>query len=169
MAARGEVPLEAPSIEPEPGRVAQEVALKETVLSGVEQVVHLPEPALSSRRFGRFGRKPRVRVYRVERGVPENEAYLVPGLLERLLYEVIGPAAVGALLVPVLHESHRSLLRPPEVVSLPTNIPRCSPRSVISASLCTFSIFPYVEAVGSVQYARWECIGPPCAGGPLYR
>ena len=107
--------VEARSIEPQLGRVRAQVVVLEGLLAVVQQVMHLPEPALTRRGLGRGGRRERMRMDRRQRKVPEGEADAAVELPLDTLDLAIGHARVGAFVVAVL-ENETTGLRAANVV-----------------------------------------------------
>ena len=116
--AAAELVPEALDVEAELLRVAREVGRRQLVLVLEQLVVHLPEGALRGRGLGRLGRHLRVRVHVVEREVAPDVAELVAERVEQLADDDLGLPAVRALVVAVLDERDRRVLRAADVVAL---------------------------------------------------
>src|SRR5262249_28658953 len=84
----------------------------------VQQVVHLPELPLSGGGLPRFSCALRVRVHLRQREVPEDEAEADAQRLLHLVDDRIGLPAIRALVVAILDQGDRRVLRTLAVISL---------------------------------------------------
>src|SRR5512132_4617282 len=88
------------------------------VLVLVEVIVHLPEPVLGGRSLGCLRRVLRMRMCGADWEVAEHEPELLSHPFLHLFNDRIGLPTVGALIVAVLHEGHRRIRRPLDVIPL---------------------------------------------------
>ena len=114
----GQLFVEALDVEPEVLRVAAEVRSREARLVFVEQVVHLPEPALGGRALGALRGLFGMRVRRRDREVPKHEPEPITQPRLNFLDDGIRRTAVRTLVVAVLDERHRRTRRSLNVVPL---------------------------------------------------
>src|SRR5436190_7196695 len=113
-----ELLLEEVEIEVERTSVGTKVVDLQMLLVLVEVIVHLPEPVLGGRGLSRLRRLLRMRMCGTDREVPEHEPELLSHPFLDLLDDRVGLPTVGALIVAVLHEAHRCIRRPLDVVPL---------------------------------------------------
>src|SRR5215207_438220 len=114
--------LKPSQVEPQLCCVAHQVFFTEFVLTLVEEVVHLPEAALSGCRLCSLSGTASTRMHRVEGEVPEDEAHLLTYPLQQLLEHGVGFSAIGTFVVAILHKRHRRVLRPTHMVSSPDRL-----------------------------------------------
>src|SRR5919204_596787 len=119
-----ELLVEAVDVESELQGVAPEVTRRELVLVGKQQIVHLPERALRGGRLGGLGRDLGSAMHVVQREMAPHVAQVVAERQQQLAHHDLGLAAVGALVVAVLHERHRRVLGAADVVALGVDVLR---------------------------------------------
>src|SRR5829696_2744315 len=109
--------LKAQQVESELGCVAHQGFFAEFVLTLVEEVMHLPEAALRGGSLRSLSGTAGTRMHRVEREMPEDEAYLITYPLQQLLEHGVGFSAIRTFVVAILHKRHRGVHRPARMVS----------------------------------------------------
>jgi hypothetical protein len=95
-----------------------EVIVLELMLTLEENVVHLPEPSLGSRRLGCLGRPLREWMHVVTREVAKDEANLPRYLFQEFLDGVVGAAAIRAFELAILDERYASIRITSDVVCI---------------------------------------------------
>ena len=93
------------------------IAGREFVLVVEQSVVHLPKSALCAGRLCCLGRQLGAGVHVVQRQVPPDVAQVVPERDQQLAYDNFGLAAVGALVIAVLHERHGRVFAASDVIA----------------------------------------------------
>src|SRR3954447_16057548 len=90
---------------------------REFVLVVEQSVVHLPKSALFAGCLGCLGRQLGVWVHVVQRQVPPDVAQVVVERDQQLAHDNFGLAAVGALVIPVLHQRDGRVVGAADVVA----------------------------------------------------
>src|SRR5947207_10369426 len=96
--------------------IRDQILVVQRELALEQPVVHLPEPALRSRRFGRLGRALRMGMALAQREVAEHEAQLVPHAPLNGFHDRVGAPAMRTFVVTVLDERDRRVAPTPDVV-----------------------------------------------------
>ena len=105
-------------VEPDLFRITVQLLWLQMLLVCEQQLVHLPELALTPRAFRGLGCKQRVGMNVYKRKVAVREPHTLFESLEQQLYGRSGLLAVRTLEVPVLHESDGRMFGPEGVVDL---------------------------------------------------
>ncbi len=111
-----DVIAKSPDVEPEIGGLLYDCVHLQHSLVLEQPPVHLPECGLSVRRFRGLGGELGQRMHLGERELPEGEPDRSSQALLNDAQDVLGGAAVEALVVAVLEECHRSVGWPGHVV-----------------------------------------------------
>jgi hypothetical protein len=91
-------------------RILDQIIVLQCILVLEQQVMHPPErigAAARRDRFGRLGRRPRVRVHLGYGKIPEDESHVIANLFKDLLKDDMGKAALRTLVIAILNKSDR--------------------------------------------------------------
>ena len=116
MDVLGEPFAEQVEVEVEQPSVGVEVVVRKALLVLVQVVVHLPEPALRGRAFGRLRRLLGMGMRGRDGEVPEDESQPLPDALLDVLDDRVRLPTVGTLVVAVFDEGDPSITRPLDVI-----------------------------------------------------